>query len=212
MTTQLILLDDHVLFLEGLNSILSGEIGIEILATAKNGLELLQLLEQGHKPDIIISDIRMPIMDGIVITKMFKTKYPSISIIALTMLDQESDVIEMLDAGAKGYIVKNADKKELIEAINMVAQGKYYLSPRFAAIYEEWVTKKQVSIGTQLTRRERQILELLVRGKSSLQMAKQLHLSRFTIDTHRKNIHKKLGIRNNIALVRHAQKWLDIRE
>ncbi len=210
MSIKLILVDDHILFLEGLHSILSKEIGIEILGKAKDGLELFQLIKQGSVPDIVVSDIRMPILDGIDIAKLLKKEYPNIKIIALTMLDQESEVINMLDAGAKGYVVKNADKKELIDAINNVALGNHYISKRFEGIYERWGAKEQATEEVKLTRRERQILELIVRGKTSLQMAKELHLSHHTIDTHRKNIHKKIGIKSNVALVKHAQKWLNM--
>lgn len=206
---RLILVDDHNLFLSGLASILGKEPGITILDTAKNGLELLNLMEKGANPNIILSDIRMPIMNGLTITKLFKNKYPKVSIIALSMFDQEVDVIEMLDAGAKGYVVKNVEKEELLEAINKVAKGEYYLSPKFAGIYEQWSSKENKFTTAKLTRRERQILELIVRGRTSQQMAIQLCLSRFTIDTHRKNIHKKLGIKSNLALVKNAHKWID---
>jgi len=210
MRTRVILVDDHILFLEGLSSILTKELGIDIIGTAKNGIELFNLVAQEEKPHVILSDIRMPIMDGIAITKLMKKEYPAISIIALSMLDQESEVVEMLDAGAKGYIVKNAEKKELVDAIHTVASGNFYISKRFQPIYKRWLSKETIKDNLKITRREQQILILIAQGKSSLQIAEELHLSRFTVDTHRKNIHKKLGIKSNVGLARYAQNWLNL--
>lgn len=208
MNIDLILVDDHKLFLDGLKSILEKEIGISVLAIASNGIELLDLMEK-CSPHILLTDIRMPIMDGIAITKLFRKKYPRTEVIALSMFDQEDDVFEMLDAGAKGYIVKNVDKEELVKAIHQVAQGKFYLSPKFDSTFKKWSAKEIPNVKTKLTRRERQILLLLSRGKTSQQMAKELNLSHFTIDTHRKNIHKKLGIKSNVALAKEALKYID---
>ncbi|WP_420602856.1 response regulator [Flagellimonas sp.] len=209
MSIDLILVDDHKLFLNGLDSILKDEMGIHVVGTATNGLELLDMMEK-HSPKIVLSDIRMPIMDGVAITKLFKKKYPTTAIIALSMFDQEDDVIEMLDAGARGYVIKNAEKEELVAAIHQVAKGGFYFSPKFEGIYEKWTARETSDNTIKLTRRERQILGLLARGKTSQQMAEQLNLSRFTIDTHRKNIHKKLGIKSNLALAREAVKYTDI--
>ena len=203
----IILVDDHKLFVDGLQSILKKEIGIEVIATANNGLELLDLMEQ-HSPTIVLTDLRMPILDGVAIAKLLTKKYPSTRILALSMLDQDEDVIEMLDAGAKGYLIKNEEKEELIRAIHEVAKGHYYFSSKFEGIYKKWAGNTEPKSNVKLTRRERQILELLALGKTSLQMAKILNLSKFTIDTHRKNIHKKLGIKSNLALAREASRYL----
>ena len=208
MSVDIILVDDHKLFLDGLDSILKSELGIQVIGTATNGLELLDLMEM-HQPAIVLTDIRMPVMDGIAITKLFKKKYPRTAIIALSMFDQEEDVIEMLDAGAKGYVIKNVEKEELVKAIHQVSQGGFYFSPKFEGIHERWTAREGKGTALKLTRREREILRLLARGKTSQQMAEQLHLSRFTIDTHRKNIHKKLGIKSNLALAREAAKYTE---
>jgi two-component system nitrate/nitrite response regulator NarL len=208
MSVKIILVDDHKLFLNGLESILKNELGIDVIGIATNGLELLELMER-HSPQIILTDIRMPIMDGIAITKLFQKKYPRTSIIALSMFDQEDDVVEMLDAGAKGYVIKNAEKEELVEAIHTVSKGSHYFSPKFKGIHEKWTAMERQTKDLKLTRRERQILALLTRGKTSQQMAQELNLSRFTIDTHRKNIHKKLGIKSNLILAKEASKYLN---
>ena len=207
MSIKIVLVDDHKLFLEGLESILKDDVGITIIGKATNGLELLNIMEV-HQPNLVLTDIRMPIMDGIAITKLFTKKYPNTKIVALSMFDQEDDVMEMLDAGAKGYIIKNAEKDELLSAIHAVARGERYFSKKFQGIYEKWMAKEQHS-DVKLTRRERQILRLLARGRTSQQMATELNLSRFTIDTHRKNIHKKLGIKSNLKLAKEATKFLE---
>lgn len=207
MSVKILLADDHKLFLDGLESIFKDEIGVKVLGTATNGLELLELMEK-MTPNIVLTDIRMPVMDGIAITKLFQKKYPNTAIIALSMFDQEEDVIEMLNAGAKGYIIKNAEKDELLSAIHAISKGGVYFSPKFKGIHEKWQAKEQPRNQVKLTRRERQILELLARGKTSQQMAKQLNLSRFTIDTHRKNIHKKLGIKSNLKLAKEAIRYI----
>ncbi|WP_299530507.1 response regulator transcription factor [Ulvibacterium sp.] len=207
MSVKVILVDDHKLFLNGLESILKNELGIDVIGTATNGLELLELMES-LDPKIILTDIRMPVMDGIAIAKLFQKKYPRISIIALSMYDQEDDVVEMLDAGAKGYLIKNAEKEELLEAIHAVSRGMHYFSPKFKGIHEKWTALERQNKDLKLTRRERQILTLLSEGKTSQQMAQELNLSRFTVDTHRKNIHKKLGIKSNLILAKEANRYL----
>lgn len=203
------LVDDHRLFLQGIRSILEGEIGLEVLASLSHGIELLQCLET-IRPDVILTDIRMPGMDGISLTRQICKASPHTRVIALTMLDHEQDVLDLLDAGAKGYLVKNVEKEELLSAIHAVARGEYYLSEKFRPIYNQWKKREPKEKSIRLTRRERQVLEHIARGRTSQQIADSLKLSRYTIDTHRKNIHKKLGIRSNIGLVREAARWLDL--
>ena len=204
MTIKIIIADDHQLFIDGIKSILAKEIDIEVIAEANNGLEVLQLLANEMQPNIILTDIRMPIMDGISLTRNLVKDYPNIKILALSMYDQTSDVIEMLDVGAKGYVTKNVEKKELVSAIHTLIKGDYFFSKNLSQDIKEWFNKEQKNNSTTLTKREKEILNLLVNGRTSLQMAKQLKLSKYTIDTHRKNIHKKLGIKTNAGLVKFA--------
>jgi len=207
MSTKIIIIDDHELFLDGLVSIFNKEIGIEVIGSANNGLEALKLLET-LAPNVVLSDIRMPIIDGTTLIKLLHTQYPNIPVIALSMFDQDADLLEMYDAGAKGYVVKKASKKTLIEAIHTVSKGDYYFPNNFQNIYKKHQEEEENNIAVILTKRERQILQLVVKGRSSLQIAEALKLSKYTIDTHRKNIHKKTGIKSNIDLVRHAAHWL----
>ena len=209
MKIKVAIADDHQLFLDGLKSILSKELNISIMAEALNGLELIKLLESGILPDIIITDIRMPIMDGIAATKIITKNYPNIPVLALTMFDQYADVYEMLEAGAKGYVTKDVNQKELVAAIQTLVAGKQYFSKNLPDDIKTWFQSENSADKITLTRREKEILQLLVKGRTSMQMAQQLKLSKFTIDTHRKNIHKKLGIKSNAGLVNYALKTLD---
>lgn len=206
MTISILIADDHQLFIDGIKSILEKVINVETIGEANNGLEVLKLLENGSAPDIIITDIRMPILDGIGLTRMLTAEYPKIKVLALSMFDQAIDVTEMLEVGAKGYVTKNVDKRELEAAINALVKGEYYFSNNLPESIKDWFTKEKNAFQPQLTKREVEILQLIVKGRTSIEMAKHLKLSKFTVDTHRKNIHKKLGIKSNTGLVNYALK------
>jgi len=208
MTIRIIIADDHQLFIDGIKSILSKAIDISIIGEANNGLEVIKLLENGIQPDIILTDIRMPILDGVSLTKTLTKDHPKIKVLALSMFDQSIDVFEMLEAGAKGYVTKNVEKQELVLAINTLIKGDYYFSENLPKDIKSWLQKDNIVNDKSLTRREKEILTLLVKGRTSLQMSKQLKISKYTIDTHRKNIHKKLGIKSNTGLVNYALKNL----
>lgn len=208
MSVKLLLVDDHELFMNGLQSIFQKEIGIEVIGAVGNGLEALKFIEN-TTPDVVITDIRMPILDGVSLVKQLAESNPNLPVIALSMFDQDADIIEMLDAGAKGYVLKKANSKALINAIHTVAKGELYFSEEFKSVYNQWKKNKDVHVEkVNLTRRERQVLELVIKGRSSIQIAETLNLSRYTVDTHRKNIHKKTGIKSNVDLVRLAGDWL----
>ncbi|QIA08166.1 response regulator transcription factor [Draconibacterium halophilum] len=208
MNIRIIIADDHQLFIDGIKSILANELDISIIAEASNGLELINLLDSGKHPDIIITDIRMPVMDGISATKIISKNHPKIPILALTMFDQNADVYEMLEAGAKGYITKEVDRKELTQAIHAIVSGKNYFSKNLPVNYAAWVKAKLTENIIELTRREKEILQLIIKGRTTLEIAQELKLSKFTIDTHRKNIHKKVGTKSNMGLVNYALKNL----
>ena len=206
MNIKVIIADDHKIFIDGLKSILSKKIGITIIGEANNGLEIIKLLENDYRPDIVITDIRMPIIDGISLTKILSKEYPNIPVLALSMYDQSTDVIEMLEAGAKGYLTKVVEINELIQAIQTIVKGEYYFGKNLPKDIRAWFNTEHDSDVKILTRREKEILQLIAKGITTIQMAQQLKISRFTIDTHRKNIHKKLGIKTNTGLVNYALK------
>lgn len=206
MKIEVIIADDHQLFIEGIKSILSNELDISIVAEANNGLELIKLLESGIRANIILTDIRMPVMDGVAVTRILSKDYPEIPILALSMLDHSADVYEMLEAGAKGYITKEITKEELVKAIHTVVAGSNYFASSVEMDREKWQKMQNPHSNIELTRREREILRLIAKGRTTLEIAQELKLSKFTVDTHRKNIHKKLNIKSNTGLVNYAIK------
>jgi two-component system nitrate/nitrite response regulator NarL len=204
MKIKIAIADDHQLFVDGIKLILAKEIDIEIISEASNGLELIKNIENGPLPNVIITDIRMPVMDGIATTRFLTKKFPGIPVLALTMYDQSADVIEMLEAGAKGYVTKDVEKKELVFAIQKLVNGKNYFSNNLPKDLQNWFLSENDNSNIGLTKREKEILDLLAKGRTTMQMAHQLKISKFTIDTHRKNIHKKLGIKSNTGLVNYV--------
>ena len=204
MSIQIIIADDHQLFIDGITSILANEIGIAIIGEANNGLQLYKLIEEGLQPQVVLTDIRMPVLDGVSVTKMLSKDFPHIKVLALSMYDQSMDVIEMLDAGAKGYVTKNVEKDKLIEAIHTLAKGDYYISDNLPDDIKAWFFNENVVSEKALTRREKEILILIAKDRTTIEIAQELNLSKLTIETHRKNIHKKLNIKSNIGLAKYA--------
>ena len=207
MTIKVLVVDDHQLFIDGINAILSRDIGIDVVGHANNGFEALKFLESGQHVDVIMMDIRMPVMDGIMTTRVIRKEYPNIAVLALSMYNQEEDLEEMISAGAKGYLVKNTPKAEMIEAINAVFNKREYVSAELREKHKP--SGIEVLQKVKLTRREKEILGLIAMGRTSRQIAHSLSISKMTVDTHRKNIHKKLGISSNTGLVRYALKELE---
>ena len=206
MKIEIIIVDDHKLFRDGLKSILDDVVDLEIIGTASNGLECLRLLELGCNPDLILLDIRMPLMDGIVTCRIIKKQYSEVNIIALSMYDQLSDAIEMLDAGAMSYLTKNAGKEELIKAIRLAHQNQPYFCDALPDSIKSYPNHIPNIASEDLTKRENEILHLIAKGRTSSEIGKELSISKFTVDTHRKNIHKKLNIHSNVGLIHYALK------
>ena len=202
MSIKVVIVDDHQLFIDGIVAILRTDLSIEVVGQAHNGFELLKYLESNPAPDIIMMDIRMPIMDGIMTSRIVTKEYPKIAILALSMYTQEEDVQEMMNAGAKGYLVKNAGKKEMLEALYSLNNKKQFYSLEIREKMKNGTLIK--SDIKKLTRREKEILDLIAQGRTSLQIADTLSISKMTVDTHRKNIHKKLGTTTNAGLIKYA--------
>lgn len=199
---KIIIADDHQMFIDGIKSILSREIGVDIVGEANNGMQLIKLVESKKDIDVVLTDIRMPVMDGIAATRTLSLKFPQIPVLALSMYNQGIDVQEMLDAGAKGYIVKNAGKQEMIKAIYALASKQPFFSDEIKSSLE--TMKYNKSKKRVLSRREIQITKLVAKGRTSTQIAQELHISKHTVDSHRKNIFKKLGLQNIAGLVKYG--------
>lgn len=209
MKIKVIIADDHQLFIDGLQSIINSCWDMEVIAQANNGMELCRLMETlEESPNVIITDIRMPVMDGITSTRTLTNTYPRIPILALSMYDQPEDVVEMLDAGAKGFVVKNAGKDEMLKAIYALANAQTYFSTEISEEIKMFLGQSGKRKEVKLTRREREVLSLIANGKTSLQIASALNISKLTVDTHRKNVHKKLGTASTAGLIKYAIEYM----
>lgn len=202
---KVVFAEDHQALIDGVESFFEYNKKIEIIGTASNGKELLELVKK-LKPDVVITDIRMPIMDGITATTEIKNKYPNINVLAFSMFDQPKAVNQMLAAGAHGYILKNSGLKIMIEAITAVAKGKKYFDPNVLLNLEKdknGRNKKTQRKGV-LSRREKEIMLLIAEGKKSIEISEELFITKYTVDTHRKNMIRKLGLASNTDLMKIA--------
>jgi two-component system nitrate/nitrite response regulator NarL len=198
---SLIIADDHKMFIDGLCLLLQSEPGIEILSIASNGRELISLLQE-HVPDVILLDINMPGFNGFEALSRIKSIYPKIKVIMLSTYNEEHLIEKAKAGGANGYMVKNADKNELINVIMLVGQGQScfpYKQPAASPVFDE---QDPFLKQFQLTKRELELLQLIKQNITNQQMAEQLNLSVYTVETHRKNIMQKLNLKNPVELSR----------
>ncbi|MBL0272292.1 MAG: response regulator transcription factor [Chitinophagaceae bacterium] len=198
MTNSVFIVDDHYMVIEGIRSLLQNEKGIEWAGHATNAASCLSFL-QNQLPDVILMDISMPDKSGIDLCKEVKEKYPSVFIIGLSTFNQQSFIQKMMDNGASGYVLKNATQAELMEAIELVAKGKTYLSEEVSK-----VLRKQNDAHIVLTRREKEVLELIAGGLTNIEIGDKLFISSSTVDTHRKNLLAKFQAKNTASLIRIA--------
>jgi DNA-binding NarL/FixJ family response regulator len=200
MAIKLFIVDDHYMVIEGIHSLLQNEKDIEWMGHAMNAASCLAFLQQ-EKPDVILMDINLPDKSGIDLCKEVKEKYPSIQILGLSTFNQQSFIEKMIGSGASGYVIKNATQQELMEAIHTVVKGKEYLSFDAAVALRKPDTQNNTPV---ITRREKEVLELITEGMTNNEIARQLFISSTTVDTHRKNLLSKLRAKNTASLVRIA--------
>jgi len=201
--TKLLLVDDHEIFLDGLESLLASSEQIQIIGTALNGELALDKLE-AELPDVLITDLSMPEMDGIELVKKVKEKYPDVKILVLSMHDDRETILEIMMAEAEGYLLKNTGKKELLRAIDRLMDGSTFYSNRVMEIMLERFQQemKKQEAETILTDRELEILQLISEEKSSREIADNLFISIRTVDTHRKNLLRKTEVHTVIGLLK----------
>lgn len=198
---KLLIVDDHYLLLEGLSNLLRDQPSVDIIGFAINGENCIQFLRQ-QKVDIVLLDISLPDMNGIELCKKIKSSHPDIQVIALTAFTQGSIVRKMIDNGASGYLAKTATKSEIMKALKMALAGRVYLcNEAKTSLRNELQNETQKQ---SLTRREMEVLRLIVDGNTNLQISKNLNISIDTVDSHRKNLHTKLNVTNAAQLVRYA--------
>ena len=199
--------EDHQMLIDGVKSFFQYDENINIIGTVNNGEDLVKLVAL-KQPKVVITDIRMPRMDGIEATKQIKKQFPHIKVLAMTMFDQPGAIKQMLDAGASGYLLKNSGIKMLSKAIVTVAGGETFFDPNVAFNFMNSYINENVTIGKSekvvLSRREKEILQLIAQGKTSKEIAEELFIAKGTVDVHRKNMIRKLDLSNGNELVKYA--------
>ena len=199
--------EDHQMLIDGVKSFFEYNDEINIIGSVNNGEELVKLVSL-KQPKMVITDIRMPIMDGIQATRIIKKKFPHIHVLAMTMFDQPDAIKQMLDAGAIGYILKNSGIKMLSKAIATVAKGETFFDPNVAFNFMNNYIDENVTIGKSdkivLSNREKEILNLIANGKTSKEISETLFIAKTTVDTHRKNMIRKLELSSGSELIKYA--------
>jgi two-component system response regulator NreC len=201
---KILLADDHTIVRQGLKLILAAHADLEVVGEAANGREAVELAAQ-LRPDIVLMDVQMPELNGIEATKKMVAANPRIRILVLSMHKEAVYVREILKAGARGYILKDAIDTELLNAIRSVAKGDGYISPAVAGALSD-KTKDGNNPVDSLSPREREVLLLIAEGKTNKEIATQLNLSVYTVDSHRGKIMEKLNLHSAGELVRFAMK------
>jgi DNA-binding NarL/FixJ family response regulator len=207
MSIKIMLADDHKVLRHGLSQAIEAEDGMEVIGQAENGHEVVELCRK-TTPDIIVMDISMPSLNGIDATRQILKEQPKVKVIALSMNSNKKMIHEMLKAGAKGYLLKDCEYSELVEAIRIVATDKTYLSPSITGgVVENYILNAEDSKGSvfaALSEREREVLQLLAEGKTTKQIARTLHVSPKTVEGHRTRIMNKLDIDSVANLTKYA--------
>jgi DNA-binding NarL/FixJ family response regulator len=208
LTYKLLLVDDHQMLLDGIKSLLAESPKFKVVAQAHNGVQALQILNE-QDIDVILTDISMPEMDGISLAKAVQSSKPNVKVVVLSMMNDTQNIREMIDAGVKGYILKNTGKIELISALEKVAAGGIYFSDEVTtemmrAVSENLHPTPMPEASSPLTAREKDVLQLVAKELSNAQIAESLNISERTVETHRKNIFRKTNTKGVIGLIKYA--------
>lgn len=204
---RVMIVDDHPVVREGLKQLLALDHDVEIVAECKNGLECLQFIDRVC-PDLIFMDVRMPGINGIETTRLVCEKYPRIKVVMLTIYEDDHYVTEAIQAGAKGYVIKKANREDLIKIIRYVMQDQAFLDPSvtasFLSTFNKFrVTSKQEEKAT-LTKRELEVLKSMVKGDTDYEIGESLYISAHTVRSHIKNLYRKLGVSSKSQAVAKA--------
>lgn len=204
-TIKIAIADDHVLITEGLQNMLRYSSDMEVIGTYPNGETLLEGIQQ-YRPDILLLDIIMPGQRGDELARTIVRQYPAIKIIALTNLDNIYYIKSMLQVGVSGYMLKDIGREEMFDAIRQVYHGGSFLDKvvKERLDEEKGIIKKQTAQRTLLSRREKEVLQMIADNYTSREIAEKLHLSKRTIDRHRESIQSKMEVKSVTALVRKA--------
>jgi DNA-binding NarL/FixJ family response regulator len=199
---RLVIADDHPVVRTGLQGMLAAQPGLEVVGEAATGTEAVALADE-LRPTVVLMDLRMPEMDGVTAIKQIKARQPAAHILVLTTYDSDADILRAIEAGATGYLLKDAPREELFRAIRAAAQGKAVLAPTVAA---RLMGQVRVPARETLSPREIEVLSLVARGSSNKEIARQLHISESTVKSHLIHIFGKLEVADRTAAVTTALK------
>lgn len=203
---RVLIADDHPLIREGVRKILDLEPAIAVVGEASDGEECIRVARE-KKPDVILMDINMPRLNGIEATRILKQELPGTAIVILTIHEDERYLLQLIQAGCSGYILKDVDASRLIEAVHAAAQGKAVIHPALTAkVFAELKKQKRHRPAVQLTNRELEILSFLVKGSSNTEIAHRLFISEKTVKNHLTSIFRKLGVADRTQAVVYAIK------
>lgn len=197
MTIQVMLVDDHPIVRAGIAGMLAQTDGIEVIGEASNGQEAMPLI-RSLSPDVILLDLRMPVMDGTELIERLRSDGNQVGILVLTTYDSDADILRAIEAGANGYLLKDTSHDDLIRAIEATAAGDSWLTPSVAAQLMRSVRQPE---GEQLSSRETDVLRLVAKGNSNKEIAAELHVSQATVKTHLIHIFRKLDVNDRTAAV-----------
>ena len=194
---RLLIVDDHPVVRDGLHGMLDGQPDFDVVGEAGDGVEAVNLVGT-LKPDIVLMDLRMPVMDGVAALGEIKVLNPEVQVLVLTTYDSDADILPAIEAGAAGYLLKDSSRQELYDGIRAAARGETVLAPAVAA---RLVGKMRAPAEEQLSGREVEVLQLVAEGESNSEVAQQLHISQATVKSHLVNIFGKLGVSDRTAAV-----------
>ncbi|HEY7388592.1 MAG TPA: response regulator transcription factor [Bryobacteraceae bacterium] len=208
MTIRILLADDHIVMRDGLRALLERQPDMAVVAEAADGRECVRLAEE-QSPDVVLMDIAMPNMNGIEATRRITSNQSGCAVVILSMHQDESYILRALKAGAKGYLLKDSVRSDLLEAIRAVAQGRSFLTRKIGRMLQEDYVRQLENRGLDdtydlLTDREREVLQLIAEGKTAKEVANDLNISPTTVETHRTHIQEKLGLHSVAELVLYA--------
>ena len=207
MSIKVLLVDDHEIMREGMSALLRKQPEFEVVGQAADGRKALELVSE-LQPDVVIMDIGMPNLNGIEATGQILSKNPKIKVMALSTHSEGTIVAKMVKSGASGYMLKESAFEDLVDGINLMLSGKTFLCSKISKVvfsdYINIITNPKWLEGDGLSRREREVLQLVAEGNTTKEIATALHLSPKTIDSHREHIMEKLGIRNIAGLTKYA--------
>lgn len=214
-TIRVVLADDHVFVRDGIKSLLENEANIEVVGEATDGLEALKIVET-EQPNLLILDIRMPNLTGIEVVEKLRSQNNLVKIVMLSMHESEEYVLKSIRAGADGYLLKGSSKEEFLKAVHTVANGGKYFSGDISSILIGQLSNPVTSLEAKqffdedlmITKREKEILKLLLSGKGNKEIAEALDISKRTAEVHRFNLMKKLKVKNLMELSNKANEFL----